>query len=51
MERVFQLLVREKDIRRYFEADCHSLLPTDEICSLNQSDYETAREWMLDALA
>lgn len=50
VERVFQLLVREKDIRRYFEADCHSLLPTEEICSLNQSDYETAREWMLDAL-
>lgn len=51
VERIFQLLIRERDIRRYFEADCHSLLPTEEICSLTQSDYETAREWMLDGLA
>lgn len=47
----FELILKEKDVRRYFLGDWDSLIPLDQIMSLDYSDYARFRELILSALS
>lgn len=48
--KVYDLILKEKDIARFFKADGSHALALGEMCSLDYNEYEQARNLMLDTL-
>lgn len=47
----FDLVIKERDIHKYFPADMDSLISLEEIMSLDYGDYDRFREYILSTLS